>query len=99
MNNSTPLECAVYKSQKKDDTYVFIPTQNPLSELPEALLKMLGQAELVMTLELTPEKKMARGTAEKILKDIKEQGFHLQMPESTHFTGIPSYKESLKKPG
>lgn len=74
------IECAVYKSQKKDETYVFIPTTTVLSDLPDELLKVLGQAEKVMTLILTPEKKMARGNAEEVMKSIEEQGFHLQMP-------------------
>ncbi len=79
-SNKIELECAVYKSQKKDETYIFIPTKTPLSELPVELLKVLGQAEMVMTLLLTPDKKMARGTAKEIMKAIDEQGFYLQMP-------------------
>ena len=79
-SNKTELECAIYKSQKKDETYIFIPTKTPLSELPDELLKVLGQAEMVMTLLLTPDKKMARGTAKEIMKAIDEQGFYLQMP-------------------
>lgn len=92
---TTELECAVYKSIKKDDTYVFIPTTTPLSDLPEELIKILGQAEMVMTLNLTPEKKMARGTAAEVMKSINKQGFHLQMPENPLLTAVPSYKEKL----
>ena len=88
-NKITELECVVYKSLKKDETYVFIPATTPLSELPEELLKVLGQTELVMTLNLTPEKKMARGTAEEVLKSIEQQGFHLQMPEKPHLNKNP----------
>ena len=79
-SKKTELECAVYKSQKKDETYIFIPIATPFSELPEKLLKLLGEAEMLMTLILTPEKKMARGTAKEIMESIKEQGFYLQMP-------------------
>ena len=79
-NDTKEIECAVYKSTKKDETYVFIPTVTPLSDLPDELLKVLGQAEMVMTLNLTPEKKMARGTADEVIKSIEEKGFHLQMP-------------------
>lgn len=79
-NTQTELECIVYKSLKKDETYVFIPVNTTLSDLPDDLLKVLGQTEKVMTLKLTPEKKMARGTAEEVIKSIEEQGFHLQMP-------------------
>ena len=62
--SNTNLECAVYKGSKKDETYVFIPTDKPLSDLPAELLKVLGQAELVMTIDISPEKKMARGNGE-----------------------------------
>ena len=79
-SEKTELECAVHKSQKKDETYIFIPSTTPLSELPEELLKVLGEAEMIMTLLLTPDKKMARGTAKEIMESIKEQGFYLQMP-------------------
>lgn len=88
-SNKTEIECAVYKSQKKDETYVFIPTTTPLSDLPEDLLKILGQAELIMTLTLTPEKKMARGSADVIMKNIQDKGFHLQMPENPQLNVNP----------
>ena len=80
-SHKTDLECSVHKSLKKDETYLFIPTTTELSDLPPELLKILGQTEKVMDLTLTPEKKMARGSAESILNEISEQGFHLQMPE------------------
>ncbi len=86
---STELECTIYKSLKKDETYVFIPTSTLLSDLPEELLKVLGKTEKVMTLKLTPDKKMARGTAKEILKSIEQQGFHLQMPEKPHLNKNP----------
>ena len=96
-NKTTEMECAVYKSIKKDETYVFIPATTSLSELPEELLKVLGQAEMVMTLKLTPEKKMARGTAAEVMKSVEKQGFHLQMPEKPHLNAIPSYNEKLSE--
>lgn len=94
-NTQVELECAVYKSLKKDETYVFIPTTTSLSDLPDDLLKVLGQTELTMTLNLTPEKKMARGTADTVMKNIKEQGFYLQMPENPHLkkNPLPTHNE------
>ena len=88
-SNQTEIECAVYKSQKKDETYVFIPTTTSLTDLPEDLLKVLGQTEMIMNLKLTAEKKMARGTAAAIMKSIEEQGFHLQMPENPQLNVNP----------
>jgi len=87
--NKTEIECAVYKSSKKDETYVFIPTGTPLSDLPDELIKVLGQAEMVMTLNLTPEKQMARGTAAEVIESINKQGFHLQLPENPQLNKNP----------
>lgn len=88
-NNSTEIECVIYRSIKKDETYIFMPTTTQLSELPAELIKVLGQAEMVMTITLTPEKKMARGTAEEIIKSIHRQGFHLQMPVNPQLNSNP----------
>lgn len=83
------IECVVYKSLKKDETYVFISSATALSDLPDELMKVLGQTEMVMTLKLTPEKKMARGTASEIISSIEKQGFHLQMPENPQINANP----------
>ena len=93
--DSTEMKCAVYKSLKKDETYVFIPTTSSLSDLPDELIQVLGKAELIMTLELTPEKKMARGTGADVMNSIDKQGFHLQMPENPQLktNPLPSINE------
>lgn len=85
----TEMECVVHKSLKKDETYIFIATTTPLSDLPDELMKVLGQTEMIMTLKLTPEKKMARGTAAEIMASINQQGFHLQMPENPQLNDNP----------
>ena len=85
----TEIECVVYKSLKKDETYIFIEKSASLSDLPAELATVLGKTEEVMTLSLTPEKKMARGTAAEIMLSIEKQGFHLQMPENPQLKDNP----------
>ena len=41
---NTEMECVVYKSLKKDETFLFIETTTPLSDLPADLIKVLGRA-------------------------------------------------------
>lgn len=89
------IKCTVYKSLKKDETYVFIPSETSLSDLPDELKKILGETEKTMILTLTPEKKMARGTGADVIKSIEKQGFHLQMPKNPLLTAVPSYGETL----
>lgn len=95
--STTEIECAVYKSLKKDETYIFIPTSESLSDLPEELIKVLGQAELVMTLKLTTGKKLARCNATEVMQSIDKKGFYLQLPLKPHLVAVPSYKEKLSE--
>lgn len=83
------IECTIYKSLKKDETYVFVPTEMKLSDLPDELKNVLGKTEKVMTLNITAEKKLARCTGTEIMKSIIEQGFHLQMPENSQLNKNP----------
>jgi hypothetical protein len=93
--NKTEIECTIYRSLKKDETYVFLPVEKTLAELPADLLKMIGQTEKVMNLMLTAEKKMARGTAAEIMNSIEAQGFYLQMPinPQLNVNALPSFNE------
>lgn len=78
MNDS--LRCYIYKSLRKPETYLFVLQENDFSRVPETLLEALGQLEKVIDIELTPERKLARGNANQIMEDLKQNGFHLQLP-------------------
>ena len=73
---------SIYRSPKKEGMYLYVEKSEGLERVPEALLKQFGEAELAMTLLLTPERKLARAEAPKVLAAITEQGFFLQMPPS-----------------
>lgn len=77
---SQSLHCCVYKSLRKQKTFLFVLKQNDFSKVPEPLLKALGEVEKLLELELTPERQMARGKASHIINDLLEKGFHLQLP-------------------
>ncbi|MGI0117733.1 YcgL domain-containing protein [Zooshikella sp. RANM57] len=71
---------AVYKSRRKDETYLYVKKQDGLTKIPELLLTVFGNPEPVMTLVLHSGKKLARVSADQILEALAEQGFYLQMP-------------------
>lgn len=62
--------------------YLFVDKQDDLTRVPEALLTTFGEPKLVTILALTPDRKMAQANAAKVLSEIKEQGFYLQIPLS-----------------
>jgi uncharacterized protein YcgL (UPF0745 family) len=74
------LHCYIYKSSRKAETYLFILKENDFSEVPARLLNAIGEVEKVMDIELTPERKLARGNASQIINDLRQTGFHLQLP-------------------
>jgi uncharacterized protein YcgL (UPF0745 family) len=82
------MHCLVYKSSRKDETYLFVPgreagAENPeadLSRVPGGLLEHLGTLVFVMELELTPQRKLARANVEDVRENVISRGYYLQLP-------------------
>ncbi|WP_237067233.1 YcgL domain-containing protein [Microbulbifer guangxiensis] len=72
--------CDVYRSPLEDEMYLYVDKREGLERVPEKLLELFGQPKHVMTMLLTAEKKLARADVAKVLADIGERGFYLQMP-------------------
>ena len=79
--------CAIYKSLKKYDTYLYVATKDDFSRVPEPLLRLLGQPVHVMDLELSPERKLAQEDIVEVMKNLQERGWHLQMPKKEEWWG------------
>ncbi|MEK7322921.1 MAG: YcgL domain-containing protein [Pseudomonadota bacterium] len=78
------MYCTIYKSAKKDDTYLYVEKEGDFSRVPDSLLQLLGGLEQVMELELTPLRKLARADVEQVRAQLREQGYYLQMPPKTY---------------
>ncbi|MEE4201999.1 MAG: YcgL domain-containing protein [Halieaceae bacterium] len=72
----------VFKSNRKSETYLYLPRGCEQDTLPEALRQVFGKPEYVLGLDLTPDRQLARFTGAEVLAAIEEQGFFLQLPES-----------------
>ncbi|MGV6807216.1 MAG: YcgL domain-containing protein [bacterium] len=72
--------CTIYKSPKKEQMYLYVDMKEDLSRVPEPLLDRFGTPQKVTSLALSDDRKLARANAEKVLKEIDEKGFYLQMP-------------------
>ena len=73
-------EIKVFKSLKKLDTYLYVDKLQNFEELPSGLRDSFGQYELVLEMELSPERKLARADTNQVLSDIALKGFYLQLP-------------------
>ncbi|MFC3852856.1 YcgL domain-containing protein [Salinispirillum marinum] len=70
----------IYKSSKRDETYLYVLRSEQLARVPEELMTVFGQPIKVTDMLLTAERKLARAKAENVLRALDEQGFYLQMP-------------------
>lgn len=74
------VHCWIYKSLKKDEMYLYVREQDYAALVPEALLKAIGRLEKVMELDLHPDRPLAREDVKQVIGQLREQGYHLQMP-------------------
>ena len=72
--------CAIYKSPKKAQTYLFINKRDDFSDVPKALLSTFGTPSLVTLVNLASKEKLAMADIGKVKTHLKEQGFYLQLP-------------------
>lgn len=82
------MQCFIYRSKKKQNTYLFLPKQDDFSDVPESLLKLFGEAEFSFHFELEPERKLVLADAQEVIRNIADNGFFLQLPpgDEKHIT-------------
>ncbi|WP_062065175.1 YcgL domain-containing protein [Cellvibrio sp. OA-2007] len=72
--------CEIYRSPKEEGMYLYVKKEEGLTKVPEELLKIFGKPQQAMVLLLTPGKKLAHASVEKVAECLDEQGFYLQLP-------------------
>ena len=77
---SAAVNIRVLAGKRKPDTYLFIPSETETEDLPAQLLSLLGELREVVTLDITPEKQLARCTGAEVLEGVAKAGYYLQMP-------------------
>lgn len=70
----------VYRSHKKQWTYLFLPKKDDFSALTDDLKKLLGELDFSFEFKLDQQKKLAQSNSKTVMKQIKENGFYLQLP-------------------
>ncbi len=74
------MQCFVYRSKKKSNTYLFLPKQDNFADVPASLLKLFGEAEFSFDFKLYPERKLTLADAGEVMRNITENGYFLQLP-------------------
>lgn len=70
----------IYRSSKKDEMYLYLSKKDGFDTLDEGLKQVFGQPEFVMMVDLKKRDKLARVDIARVLEELNDKGFFLQMP-------------------
>lgn len=79
--------CAIYKSHKKFDAYLYVEPDQEFKRVPQTLLDMLGKLEFVMEVDLDKRDKLAQADLQQVKVALVEQGYYLQLPPKAYVSG------------
>ena len=74
------MKVAVYKTPGQKDLFLYVAEEDGLSRVPETLLQKFKTPEMALMFDLDGERTLAREDPNKVLQNIREEGFHLQLP-------------------
>ncbi|MGB0895171.1 MAG: YcgL domain-containing protein [Parashewanella sp.] len=72
--------CAVYKSSRKAETYLFVAKKGDFSNVPDPLMEMFGTPQLIMLIPLDKREKLGFADIGKVRSELAEKSFYLQLP-------------------
>ncbi len=74
------MQCFVYKSLRKADTYVYLRAADGFDVLPATIVEQLGNLAFVIEIDLSPTRKLVRENVEEVMVNLIAKGYHLQFP-------------------
>ena len=80
--------CFIYRCSLKPDMYIYLAEEDVFDNVPKEIFNSLGIVAFSMELEITPETRLAREDTETVIGNLKEHGFHLQLPGDESIEGI-----------
>jgi uncharacterized protein YcgL (UPF0745 family) len=72
--------CVIYKSSKKEQTYLFVKQRDDFSDVPPPLMSTFGTPKLVTLINLATKEKLGMADIERVRENLNQQGYYLQLP-------------------
>lgn len=72
--------CVIYRSPKRDQTYLYVEKKDDFSRVPAELMQGFGKPQMAMMLPLDGSKSLANADLAKVKAALEDQGYYLQMP-------------------
>jgi uncharacterized protein YcgL (UPF0745 family) len=92
------MQCFVYASLRKTDSYLWLARRDDFDVLPESLVLLLGELRFVLEVRLDEQRKLPIEDTEQVLEHLRAQGWHLQLPpqETLATANHLAYKHSTR---
>ena len=74
------MQCYVYRSKRRENTFLYLLKKDNFEDIPDALLRVFGLPEFSFEFELTPDRKLVQDNTEDVISNLQSRGFHLEMP-------------------
>ncbi|OOG49526.1 YcgL domain-containing protein [Rhodanobacter sp. C01] len=90
------MQCFVYASLRKHDSYLWLVQRDAFDVLPESLVLLLGELRFVMEVQLDEQRKLPVEDVTQVIEHLRTQGWHLQLPpqETLASANHPAYEHS-----
>jgi uncharacterized protein YcgL (UPF0745 family) len=75
--------CNVFRSDKKKETFLYLARGTEFEDLPVELQNLFGQPQPVMSLVLSPKRKLAQVDVNMVIENLQNNGYFLQLPSKT----------------
>ncbi len=72
--------CFIYKSNKKEQTYLYLNNKDNFSDVPNELMNVFGKPHFVMVINLSSRNKLAIVNIDKVKEALQNEGYFLQLP-------------------
>ena len=80
------IQCDVYKSNVKENLYLYVPSAEGLAKVPAELMEQFGEPEKTLSFVLNEKRSLAKEDPKLVLSNLAAQGYHLQLPPSNSLT-------------
>ena len=74
------MQCFIYRCSLKPDMYIYLAEEDVFENVPKEIFNSLGIVEFSMELEITADTRLAREDTPTVIENLKEHGFHIQLP-------------------
>lgn len=72
--------CAVYKSPRRAETYLYVRGRDQFADVPQPLLAQFGRPQFVLVCNLDKRSKLGLADLAAVKQALSEQGYYLQLP-------------------